>query len=212
MSKIITESVYFIRANFWPMAAIIGPFLCTIALLGAFVEVTEHPMMSWVYVALSLSGQSYYMCRLIKYMASVATGGCFDPSVSMAEWVRLLIVHILYGVSVMIGMVALIIPGLYLSARLGFAEFETVLDNKKPFEALNSSWQQTQEYALTLMFVAGIAALAALVFSSPITNLSDLDWVLRIVGGALINIIWSSVLLLVSVIYFRAYVLSLGYR
>ncbi|MGL6259109.1 hypothetical protein [Vibrio sp. WXL103] len=212
MKKIVAESVYFVRANFWSMAAIIGPFLCAIALLGAFVEVTEHPMMSWVYVVLSISGQSYYMCRLIKYMASVATGSAFDPSVSVAEWARLLIVHILYGVSVMVGMVALIIPGLYLSARLGFAEFETVLDDKKPFEALNASWQQTQEYALKLMFIAGIAALAALLFSSPITDLSDSDWVLRIAGGALINIIWSGVLLFVSVIYFRVYVLSRGYR
>lgn len=57
---------------------------------------------------------------------------------------HLVLVYIMYSVLVLAGFIALIIPGLYVSYRLIFSLYVTVIDNSSALDSLSSSWELTQ--------------------------------------------------------------------
>jgi len=57
---------------------------------------------------------------------------------------HLILVYIMYSVLVLAGFIALIIPGLYVSYRLIFSLYVTVIDNSSPLDSLSSSWELTK--------------------------------------------------------------------
>lgn len=57
---------------------------------------------------------------------------------------HLILVYIMYSVLVLAGFIALIIPGLYVSYRLIFSLYVTVIDNSSALDSLSSSWELTK--------------------------------------------------------------------
>jgi membrane-anchored glycerophosphoryl diester phosphodiesterase (GDPDase) len=57
---------------------------------------------------------------------------------------HLVLVYIVYSVLVLVGLIALIIPGLYVSYRLIFSLYVTVIDNSSALDSLSSSWELTK--------------------------------------------------------------------
>ncbi|MDN3685931.1 hypothetical protein QW180_29825 [Vibrio sinaloensis] len=162
-------------------------------------------------MAIFSAGQAYYMCRLIKYMAAVVTNNQPDLSVSLAEWGRLFVVHLIYGVVVVIGIMALILPGIYFSARYGFAEFEAVLNKRAPMEAMSSSWKQTKQYMTPLIMGLLVIAGGGLMVDLLLTSGEETNFALTYSRYFLAEIISSLVLVMMSVFYFRVYVSSLDF-
>lgn len=73
---------------------------------------------------------------------------------------------ILYGLIVGLGLILLIIPGIYLGLRLQFFSYLTVEKNMGPVQALKGSWEMTKNLTLKLLLygliVTGINILGAL--------------------------------------------------
>lgn len=213
MKKLLLDSIYFIQSHRGAIFQIVGPFFLAMSVFGAYINASE-PDNSWMftlYLTLFAFGQAFYMCRLIKYMASVVTGNEPDLSVSLNDWVRIFGVHVLYGVAVLIGIMALIIPGVYLSARYGFAEFEAALNQRSPFEAMSSSWTQTKEYTTTLMLGVIVVAGGGLVLDLLLTGSQEATYGLALVTGFLAELASAFVVVLMSVFFFRVYVSSLDF-
>lgn len=57
---------------------------------------------------------------------------------------KLVMVNILYSLLLLAGLVALMIPGLYISYRLMFSSYAVVIDNYSPQESIKSSWELTK--------------------------------------------------------------------
>jgi len=57
---------------------------------------------------------------------------------------HLVLVYILFVGLVFAGFIALIIPGLYVSCRLTFSLYATVIDNSSAVDSLSSSWELTK--------------------------------------------------------------------
>lgn len=57
---------------------------------------------------------------------------------------HLILVYIMCSVLAFAGVIALIIPGLYVSYRLIFSLYATVLDNSSALDSLSSSWELTK--------------------------------------------------------------------
>ncbi len=57
---------------------------------------------------------------------------------------QLFLVNILYSLLVCAGVIALIIPGIYVSYRLMFSSYATVIDNSSAVDSLRSSWESTK--------------------------------------------------------------------
>ncbi|MDJ0938713.1 MAG: hypothetical protein QNJ00_02985 [Woeseiaceae bacterium] len=89
-----------------------------------------------------------------------------------------LVASIAYGIAIMIGFIALVIPGIFLSVALAFCLYAAAADNKGPFEALSYSydivrgnwWRSAAVltviliilivFQLTIVFAAGLFAVA----------------------------------------------------
>jgi membrane-anchored glycerophosphoryl diester phosphodiesterase (GDPDase) len=87
---------------------------------------------------------------------------------------HLISVYIMYSVLVLVGFIALIIPGLYVSYRLIFSLYVTVIDNSSALDSLSSSWELTKgrwwwvfRASLLILFVVFVPiALIVLLISS----------------------------------------------
>tara|TARA_Y100000766_G_C18770430_1_gene538087 strand:+ start:254 stop:928 length:675 start_codon:yes stop_codon:yes gene_type:complete len=72
------------------------------------------------------------------------------------------------------GYLLLILPGVYLTARLALFPFYIMLENQKVFQSISSSWENTDEhgsklFVFTLIFVV-LTLMVALILSSVITQ------------------------------------------
>jgi hypothetical protein len=75
---------------------------------------------------------------------------------------------ILYGLAVGVGLILLVIPGIYLALRLQFFSYLIIEKGSGPIEALKQSWRITDGFTWKLfvfgLIVTGINILGALVF------------------------------------------------
>lgn len=213
MNNLLLESLYFIRTHRANLFRLLGPFFIVMAVIAAYVSTaaSENDAAFGLYLAIYSVGQAYYMCRLIKYMAAVVTSNQPDVAVSFSEWGRLFLVLVIYGVVVVIGIMALILPGIYLSARYGFAEFEAVLNKRSPIAAMGSSWNQTKPYVMPLIMGLLLISGGGLLVDLLLTSGEETRFSLLYGRYFLAEIISSFVLVLMSVFYFRVYVSSLDF-
>lgn len=66
-------------------------------------------------------------------------------------WSSLIILYTLVLVAAAIGFALFVLPGLYIIARLSFAEFECLLKGLSPLDAIKQSWSDTEESQFVLM-------------------------------------------------------------
>lgn len=204
MNKLLAECFYFSKSNCGAIFKIFGLYAIVTSLLSPFIEM----FFDWgnvFYLVVIYFLHTYLMVRFIKFMSFAASGYPKEQHVSISEWWRLLVVYFLSGVAILIGSVALIIPGLYFTAKYGFADFEATLNNRPPFSALSESWQDTKGIVGRLMIVAaligGFQILLGVIFGF-VGETSTLLFILTEVVFGFISIIS---LIFMSVVYFRLY-------
>lgn len=82
------------------------------------------------------------------------------------RWAWWLLAKIIYGVLVMIGIVLLIVPGIYIAARLYLYEYFVVDQNMTSVEAISASWETTKGHVWEIIAIGllsfGIYILGAL--------------------------------------------------
>lgn len=152
----LRQSLFFFRQHFITLAAIQLPFLALIGVLGFIMQgnmaVSEGEGAGGFLLLglLQLGLLPLYWGATIFYMQSVLDGKPLSPmnaiSLGMTSWGRLLITYLLNGLAVMLGLIALIVPGVVVGVRLAFADYICVLENKSATESLKQSWSQTQPY------------------------------------------------------------------
>jgi hypothetical protein len=82
---------------------------------------------------------------------------------SLERFFYLIATSILFSIIFLIGLVCLIIPGLYLYVRLCLAYPETVINKKGPIEALKSSWAATKGNELQIFAILAIVEIIVFV-------------------------------------------------
>lgn len=98
---------------------------------------------------------------------------------------------IVFGVTVAIGLVFLIIPGLFLFVSLFFWQYYVVVENESFVEGFQSSWEATGGHRLKLFvlgfIVAIVGLIANLVFGLPALVLPDFAGILVSQAGSAIT-------------------------
>lgn len=93
---------------------------------------------------------------------------CLASSLRFA--VALLLTYALLGSAVYLGLIALVLPGIWLYARLSQGPFIVMFEQQNPVEALRQSFARTEEHQwqifVGIMAMAGIILLATLVSAS----------------------------------------------
>ncbi|MCW9047556.1 MAG: hypothetical protein OQK46_05700 [Gammaproteobacteria bacterium] len=113
-------------------------------------------------MSISLLLYPIYSVAVVVYISSVISGNKFTLkelySISLKYWGAYLLITIFIGLIVFGGLMLFIIPGIIFLVRYSFAEFELILNNMKPLDAMSTSWQSTKAYFITL--ISGYAVIA----------------------------------------------------
>ena len=123
---------------------------------------------------------------------------------AIKNWQPLFLVHVIISGLKAMGFMFFIVPGIYISVRLAFAEFHLVLEGLKPMDAIQKSFQGTRSYSglillLLAMFMIPIALLA--VFLVSMLDALKVDLIFNVLLGAAISFLT----LIVDVVIFRVY-------
>jgi hypothetical protein len=62
-------------------------------------------------------------------------------------WLPYIFLSTLVGISIELGLILLIVPGIILSVRFLFAEFDLLFNQGKPIDSMRNSWSATKSHA-----------------------------------------------------------------
>lgn len=210
MRTLLSECLHFTCSNFKSIFKIFGGFIITMSCLGMWLEhsfdVSENLWAYAVYLCVYSSIYTYLIAIFINFMASSTNGFDIERSVSWRVWSRLMIVYIIYSLIVLVGTIALIIPGLYLAARYSFVEFEAVLNNKSPLFALEKSWRDTKGITMKLIKISMLLGIINFILNFVIGYIGEVYPVLEVATGILTSILSPVLLIFGSIVYFRVYI------
>ena len=128
--------------------------------------------------------------------------------VGLACWVKLLFVNIISSLLIILGLIAFIIPGLIVFARLSLAEFNVVLERQSPIDALLRSSRVTKRF--TWQIIGSVFLLSAMLLGIKLLiNLLIATFSLEylpvfMVSELIVIILWSSL----TILLFRFYDLA----
>ena len=160
LSQSLMDSWFFFRRHFYAIASIILPIILPIEIVTTFTlqpnPTGEIDYSNYLPVMLiSLLAYPIYTVGLIYYLASViegtpaTTNHCWQKG--KKYWLPCLILALFAGLTIMLGLMALVLPGILLAIRYSFAEFELVFNQALPTDSLRNSWHMTRDYMGTIL-------------------------------------------------------------
>jgi hypothetical protein len=210
---IISDALQFFVNNLFQIGALCLPWLLAAALVEYGIMVIgpdpeKSTPLLLVAFAFDLLIYPVYKGALILLMARRAQRE--QPAnrelteAAIKNWQPLFLIHVIISGLKAMGFMLFIVPGIYISVRLAFAEFHLVLEGLKPVEAIQKSFQTTRSYTgqilllLTLFWVP--IALSAVSLVSMLEVLK-LDTAFNVILGTLVAFLT----LIVDVVVFRVY-------
>jgi hypothetical protein len=122
-----------------PLAILATPAL-VVAILQAMVPSLKNPLtiINGFVLTPLFSGASIYLAyRYISTQTSDLGGSVTEAVGKLAQ---LIVGIVLYAIAVILGFICLILPGIYVSIRLGFVLYGIMIDDLDAMESLKSSW------------------------------------------------------------------------
>ena len=215
LKLIIQDAAAFFTENLVQIATLCLPWLIAAAMveyiIGAVYATPDTMgsmfMLSWFF---NLLVYPIYTGALIMLMAERANQKRPTNSQLLSSAIRIwqpfFIVHLMGTGLTALGVMLFILPGIYAMVRLSFAEFFLVLENLKPLEAIQKSFEATRPYF-------GLILLLMVLFITPLllTSIGLGDWLLSQGPGIgplvnqLVAIVTAFLMLFVDVVLFRVY-------
>jgi len=127
--------------------------------------------------SLMLSGVGYLGLRRARGEESDADRVlvCFAP----LNFIKLLLLFILMPIVVGLGLVCLIVPGIYLAVTLSFSPLLVLDKGMWPWQAMRESWRESHAHCLHIFLIYLVAKVAF--FAAAILFLVGLFWMLPFV-------------------------------
>jgi hypothetical protein len=156
--------------------------------------------------------QPIYTGGLIFLISRLVSGESWSVKESLLVglrcWLNLLVVNVISSVLIMLGLLAFILPGLVIFARLSMAEFSVVLERLSPVDALIHSNRITRQF--TWQIIGSILLLSALLIGVKLLiNIIIATFSLKhlfvfMISELIIIILWSNI----TILLFRYYGLA----
>lgn len=155
----IRQSLYFFRSHFMMIMRIQLPFLLLEGFFAMMISGTPSEEGVAVNQAtsalLNLTLMPIYGAATIHYLNSVVYNQPLTAGQAIVKglgrWWALLLVYLFVGFFIISGLSFFIIPGLFILARLAFADYICVLEGKGVFESIAESWRRTGDYFWILL-------------------------------------------------------------
>lgn len=215
----IQEALRFWRLHFLPLLLVCLPFAVFTwgaeLLLGPMLEVDDEQKLTGINplsVVITLALRVWADAALIGQLGALQAGRARSTGECMlfglTVFPALVLVELMVSAAMSLGLLLLILPGLWAFVRLSLSHFAVALERRSPMEALQSSIQRTQPVQWIML---GSWVLLML-FGASITSLvGDLSRSLFGGGGVallLTNLTGLVMRALVMVLLFRFYVLA----
>ena len=214
LKKSLTDSWSFFKIHAVAISIIILPIVAPIDILTALYQyffTSEEFLFSEQVIPMAISFIAYpiYTVGVIFYIASVISGENIGTKnlwkLGAKFWLPYIILSILVGVVVIFGFILLVIPGVIFTIRYAFSEFDLLLNQSKPLDAMRNSWDITKEYMWVILGGYVVITIALYVpyylVASLFVESSISYWVLDTVS----NIAYSVLGVLYTIFAFRVY-------
>lgn len=214
LNRSLVDTWSFFKIHVSAISTIILPIVAPIEILTTFYQyyfASEEFVLSERLIPTVIWFVAYpiYTVGIVFYIASVISGGPIDANTSwrlgIKFWVPYVIMSVFMGIVIIFGLFLLIIPGIIFAIRYAFSEFELLLNQRKPLDAMKHSWDITKDY---MWVILGGYIIITLVLNAPYYFLgwifdeaSVAYWVLV----TMYNIISSVVAAMYTIFAFRVY-------
>ncbi|MEG4999235.1 hypothetical protein [Microcoleus sp. B4-D4] len=163
--------------------------------------VALYTIYSFVVIPFLSGAMIFYTYRSLA-RNQVTVGQAFNQA--SRRFLHLILVNILFALLVSAGFIALIIPGIYVSCRLIFSPFATVIDNSSALDSISSSWNLTKGH---WWLVCRAISLITFVVFVPTILISGL--IGSILGNLLASQLLGQVLGLIAAVLINVYLVLL---
>lgn len=213
LKLIITDAFFFFRNHLVQISSLCLPWLLAVALVDVLITAASDPskgigplyLLAWMF---NLLIYPIYTAALILLMAKRAQLEQPNNKTLVASaikiWQPFFVVHIIGAGLTALGLFLLVLPGIYVAVRLSFAEFYLVLEDVKPLDAIQKSFQATQPYFFQIL-------LLLVLFLTPLwmINFFIADLLSNQEVGPFVNILVATItaflMLFIDVVLFRVY-------
>lgn len=167
----LKQSYYFFRSNLSSLLSIQLPFIICLMLVqrsivGDMEEASNLQDQLFLLTALDLLFVPIYLGATIFYMQSIVDKQPLSAlqawALGLKNWGRLFFTFLLSALAISVGLMLLVLPGLYIAVRLGLANQICLLERRGPMDALKVSWAGTADLFWTL--AKGLAIIYGLLF------------------------------------------------
>lgn len=185
--KLVQASISEANPMYWPLVVLATPSV-VLTILGMAVPSLENMLtiVEVFIVAPVISGASIYLTY--RYLSTQTLDFAGSLTEATGKSIQLILGFLLYAIAVLVGLVFLIVPGIYLAIRLGFALYAIVLDDLDAIAALKSSWNLVGGRCGTVFIAYFVSSMC---FSIPVLLISALIGVALGLGGEMILNIFS---------------------
>lgn len=181
-----------------------------IAIIRALLEMPESWFLSLIGSIVGILGSVWIAGAMVKVVQDVESDGVLDAGVGeilkvvTPFLVSLFFLWIVFSVLVGIGLIFLIIPGIFLALLWSVSVPAMVVEGQGVFGALSRSAELTKGNRWRILGVAILVVLIYIVVALIISVLASITPVLAIIGGiAAIVILYPFVAIIIGVLYFR---------
>ncbi|WP_020683568.1 YciC family protein [Marinobacterium rhizophilum] len=211
----IRQSLFFFRRHLGTIARIQLPFIIGLNLLGLLLdsgfEANSNQMHTGtgLLMLLNLTLLPLYWGATILFLQSAVDSrplSAFQAvALSLKYWRRLLITYLLSGFAVTLGLMLLIVPGIYAGVRLVFADYICVLEDRKPVASLRQSWAESEVYFGLLLKGLLLIFGALFLIEAPLLYLAETAGISTPPVDAFLSVVFDLMGTLVTVYGFRIY-------
>ena len=192
----LKQSYFFFRSNFSNLLSIQMPFIAVLMLvqhtvIGGIEEGANLQNDLFLLTAMDLLFVPIYLGATIFYMQSIVDSHPISTLQAWAwglqNWGRLFFTFLLSALAISVGLMLLVLPGLYIAVRLGLANQVCLLERKSPIEAMKMSWAGTADLFWTL--AKGLAIIYGLLFIGEllVAPIVEGNLILGFVGSAILD-------------------------
>ena len=147
----------------------------------SIVALAEFAASNGIYMAilglLGIIASVSFVGGLIAAFDSKTSGYSLDPMAALfigfKKGFPIFGAYILCAIAVFFGLLLLILPGIYVGARLALFPSYMMMENKGVFDSLKSSWEATDEHGGTLFGLTLLFIVIMLIPSSIFTSMLD---------------------------------------
>lgn len=213
----LTDSWSFFKNNVVTISVIILPIIVPIEIFSSlyqyfFISEDSAYIEQLIPSIISIFAYPIYAVALVLYIASVVFGEKVEPHIlwqlGIKFWWKYLVLSTFIGLIVIFGLFLLVIPGVIFAARYAFAEFDLLLNQSNPLDAMKNSWDSTKEYMWVILCGYIIITIALYVPYYLIDFLFDEASISFLVLNTLFNMAYSVLAALYTIFAFRVYELA----